>query len=154
MIMNYWLFKSEPDEYSIDDLKNEPNSIGCWDGVRNYQARNLIRDQVTKGDLVLFYHSSCKNTGIAGVAEVVSAPFADPTQFDVNVSGYDKTATADTPKWFSVDILYKRHAIPFITTAELKKVPSLTDLILFKQPRLSIQPITAEQWLTIMKMLD
>ncbi|MDA8622401.1 EVE domain-containing protein [Psychrosphaera sp.] len=144
--MQYWLFKSEPDEYSIDSLKAEKNSIGRWDGIRNYQARNLIRDKIKIGDGVLFYHSSCKNVGIAGFASVVSEPYPDPLQFDSESKYFDSKATQDKPRWVSIDIKYESHANSFLPLTTIKATPALDDMVLVKRSRLSIQPVSKDQW--------
>lgn len=151
--MQYWLFKSEPDEYSIDDLKAEPNNTGRWDGIRNYQARNLIRDKINIGDGVLFYHSSCKKIGVAGIAEVVSEPYPDPLQFDSNSKYYDPKSKQEDPKWFSVDIKYSQHAKSFLSLDKIKSMSSLENMTLVKQGRLSIQPVTENEWNIITKTL-
>lgn len=144
--MQYWLFKSEPDEYSIDDLKSEQNMTGRWDGIRNYQARNIIRDQIQKGDGILFYHSSCKKVGIAGFAEVVSLPYPDPLQFDPSSKYYDPKSSEAAPRWFSVDIQYTKHAKQFFPLAKIKSNVALQNMILVKQGRLSIQPVNHNEW--------
>ena len=151
--MQYWLFKSEPDEYSIDDLKAEPKQIVRWDGIRNYQARNLIRDQIKEGDGVLFYHSSCKKVGIAGCAEVVGEPYPDPLQFDPESKYYDPKSDAESPKWFSIDIKYRCHAKKLLQLSKIKTNPLLENMVLVKQGRLSIQPVTKEEWKIITENL-
>lgn len=144
--MNYWIFKSEPDEYGIDDLAAEKNQTGRWDGIRNYQARNNLRDKVAVGDQVFFYHSSCKNTGIAGIARVVNAAYPDPAQFDPQSKYYDAKATADAPRWFCVDIRLEQKFPQVIATAALKSQPDTASLEIFRQGRLSVAPVTAAQW--------
>lgn len=150
--MNYWLFKSEPDAYSINDLKNEPNGTGRWDGIRNYQARNLLRDEVKVGDLVLFYHSSCKDVGVVGVAEVTSAPYPDPLQFDPGSNYYDVKSKPEEPRWVCLDIQYKKHTGTFLSLQKIKQTPELEDMVLVKRGRLSIQPVTKNEWQYIMKV--
>jgi predicted RNA-binding protein with PUA-like domain len=144
--MNFWLFKSEPDEYSIDDLANEPNATGRWDGIRNYQARNLIRDDIKIDDKVLFYHSSCKDVGVAGIAKVVSAPYPDPSQFEPNNKYYDEKSTESNPRWFCVDIAFEHKAKHFLSLKEIKHTDELSEMTLVKQGRLSIQPVSAMEW--------
>ena len=144
--MQYWLFKSEPDEYSIDSLKAEKNSTGRWDGIRNYQARNLLRDEIKVGDGVLFYHSSCKNVGVAGSAIVVSEPYPDPLQFDSMSKYYDAKSSPDNPRWFSLDIQYSAHAKKFLPLTTIKATKELSDMTLVKQGRLSIQPVKKHEW--------
>lgn len=152
--MAYWLFKSEPDEYSLEDLKAEKNSIGRWDGIRNYQARNIIRDQIKQGDGVLFYYSSCKNVGVAGTAEVVSAPYPDPLQFDPESKYCDPKSPTDNPRWLCVDIQYCQTNKNFIPLKEIKQNEALSEMVLVKQGRLSIQPVTKVEWETIMMLAN
>ncbi|MFA7554014.1 MAG: EVE domain-containing protein [Spongiibacteraceae bacterium] len=147
--MNYWLFKSEPDEYSIDDLAAEKQGVGVWNGIRNFQARNLLRDNVQLGDQLFFYHSSCKQLGIAGAASVVKTAYADPSQFDPKSKYFDAKATIDTPRWFCVDIQFKQRFYPLISLQQLKAIPELADMTLLRQGRLSIQPVTAKEWVLI-----
>ena len=149
---NYWLFKSEPDEYGIEDLKNEPQGIGRWNGIRNYQARNFLRDSVREGDQVLVYHSQCKVPGVAGTANVVKAAYPDPAQFDVQSAYYDPKATPDNPRWFCVDIQFASVFDQVVPLKTLKQQPSLSEMVLLKQGRLSIQPVTALEWRHIIGM--
>jgi predicted RNA-binding protein with PUA-like domain len=150
--MNYWLFKSEPDAYSIDDLKNETNSTGRWDGIRNYQARNMLRDDIKVGDQVLFYHSSCKDVGVAGTAVVVSEPYPDPLQFDPESKYYDPKSQPDNPRWVCLDIKYQKTSKKFLSLKEIKKNSELENMVLVNRSRLSIQPVTDFEWQTIMKL--
>lgn len=150
--MAYWLFKSEPDEYSIDCLAKEPDQTTVWEGIRNYQARNLLRDEVALGDLVFFYHSSCATPGIAGVAEVISAPFPDPSQFDPENSYFDPKVSRENPRWFTVEVKYKQKFQEILSRKALKGVPALADMVLFKQGRLSVQPVTDSEWRAIVKL--
>jgi len=150
--MNYWIFKSEPDEYGIDHLAAEKKQITCWDGIRNYQARNNLRDKVRRGDLVLFYHSSCKHIGIAGTMEVVKAAYADPAQFDSRSKYYDEKSTPDNPRWFCVDVRLAEKFSGLIPTKVLKANPATSGLSIFKQGRLSIAPVTAPQWKAVQKL--
>ena len=150
--MNYWLFKSEPDEYSIDDLQGEPAGFAVWDGIRNYQARNFLRDAVAVGDGVLFYHSSCKHVGIAGTAEVVQAGYPDPAQFDPDSRYFDPKATPEAPRWYCVDIRFRSRLEPLIPLAELRAIPALADMVLLNQGRLSIQPVQPAQWALILSL--
>jgi len=144
--MNYWLFKSEPDEYSIDDLKNEPGHTGRWDGIRNFQARNFLRDRVQEGDGVLFYHSACKVPAVVGTAEVVRAAYADPAQFDPESKYFDPKAAVETPRWFCVDIRWHSAFARPVALKDIKQNPQLAEMVLVKQGRLSIQPVTAAEW--------
>ncbi len=150
--MNYWLFKSEPDAYSIDDLKNEPQSIGRWDGIRNYQARNMLRDDIKIGDQVLFYHSSCKDVGIAGTAKVTSEPYPDPLQFDPESKYYDPKSKQEEPRWVCLDIQYQQEVKKFLSLKQIKETTELQDMVLVKRGRLSIQPVTQSEWDHIMKL--
>lgn len=155
--MAYWLFKSEPDEFSIDCLANAPDKTSIWDGIRNYQARNLLRDEVAVGDLVFFYHSSCPVPGIAGIAEVTAAPYPDPSQFNPDSPYFDglcskTTASSDQPRWYSVDIRFKQKFSEVLSRKTLKSVPELSEMTLFKQSRLSIQPVTDVEWHTIISL--
>ncbi len=142
--MNHWLMKSEPDEFSIDDLaqrKTEP-----WSGVRNYQARNYLRE-MKKGDRVFFYHSSCAEPGVVGVAEVSKEAHVDPTQFDAKSDYYDSKSKRDDPRWSMVEVKYKKKLKRTITLTELKTKSELKDLILLRPgSRLSVSPVTKKQW--------
>jgi predicted RNA-binding protein with PUA-like domain len=153
--MAYWLMKSEPDECSIDDALAAPRRIVPWTGVRNYQARNFMRDAMRVGDGVLFYHSSCAEPGIAGLAEVASAAYPDATQFDPASPYYDPKSTPETPRWLHVDIraVRKTRLVPI---AELRAQRELADLaILRRGNRLSITPVTAAHWRYIVtRLLD
>jgi predicted RNA-binding protein with PUA-like domain len=144
--MRYWLMKSEPDEASIDHLANAPKHILPWTGVRNYQARNFMRDQMKVGDGVLFYHSNCKEPGIAGIAKVSSSSYPDATQFKRNSKYFDPKATQETPRWFNVDVqLVKK--ISLITIDELRKHPELEHMrTLQRGNRLSITPLDPAEW--------
>jgi predicted RNA-binding protein with PUA-like domain len=144
--MNYWLMKSEPDECSIDDALSAPGSTVPWTGVRNFQARNFMRDQMKPGDGVLFYHSSCAVPGIAGLAEVASAPYPDPTQFDRSSVYFDAASKKEAPRWVMVDIRALRK-IALVPLAELRSHKALADMALLRRGnRLSITPVTAPQW--------
>jgi predicted RNA-binding protein with PUA-like domain len=152
-IMRYWLMKSEPDEASIDDLANAPERTLPWTGVRNYQARNFMRDTMQVGDGVLFYHSSCPEPGIAGLAEVVSAAYPDPTQFDPKNPYYDPKSTRETPRWMLVDVRFVKKT-PLISLAALREHPELAGMrVLAKGNRLSITPVTDAEWRFISKQL-
>lgn len=142
---NHWLFKTEPDVFSIDDLENSADKTTRWDGVRNYQARNLLRDQIKVGDEVFVYHSQCKVPGIVGLAKVVKAAYPDPAQFDPENDYFDPKADAENPRWFCVDIQHKRTFSKVIPLHELKQHPDLHDMVLLKQSRLSVQPVSADQ---------
>jgi Uncharacterized conserved protein len=149
--MRYWLFKTEPDTFSIDTLKQQ--KVSCWEGVRNYQARNMLRDEVKVGDQVLIYHSSCKQVGVAGVATVVRGCYPDHTQFEPESGYFDAKATAETPRWFMVDVEYQRH-VPLIALADMKQNPALAEMPLVKKGnRLSVMPVTDTQWQAILAMV-
>lgn len=152
--MKYWLFKSEPDDYSIRDLATAPEQTAKWDGIRNYQARNFLRDQVSLGDHVLFYHSQCKHIGIVGTAEIVRAAYPDPAQFDENSKYFDPKASFETPRWFCVDIKHQTSFKREISLARLKANPALAEMVLLKQGRLSVQPVTEQEWQAIMAMAE
>ncbi|MDX1694928.1 MAG: EVE domain-containing protein [Ketobacteraceae bacterium] len=152
--MKYWLFKSEPDEYSMDDLANEPSGVGRWDGIRNYQARNLLRDEVSPGDQVLFYYSSCPVPGVAGRAEVVSESYPDPAQFDAGSPYYDPRANASEPRWYAVDIRFVEKFPAVISRKALQAQPALGDMVLFRQGRLSVQPVTRKEWRIICALAE
>ncbi len=142
--------KSEPDAFSIQDLKSCPERTEHWDGVRNYQARNFMRDEMKKGDMVLFYHSSCKNVGVAGIAKVVKESYPDHTQFDPNSKYYDEKASEETPRWFMVDVKWVETFKEVIPLKLLKECKELRDMHLVKKgTRLSIQPVTEKEFLFI-----
>tara|TARA_R110002073_G_scaffold56343_1_gene143546 strand:- start:354 stop:839 length:486 start_codon:yes stop_codon:yes gene_type:complete len=144
--VNYWLFKSEPDEFGIDHLAAAPRQTTRWDGIRNYQARNNLRDGVKKGDRVLFYHSSCKQVGIAGTMEVVRAAYPDPAQFDPDSQYCDPKSSPQDPRWFCVDVRLLEKYPAVIPTKILKAEAGTSDLAIFRQGRLSIAPVSASQW--------
>lgn len=145
--MQYWLFKSEPDVFGIEHLAKRPNQTEPWDGVRNYQARNFLRDDVKVGDKVFFYHSSCKTVGIAGIAEVVRASYPDASQFDPESGYYDPKATADKPRWYSVDVKHVCTFASVLPLSVIKACPDITELGLVKKGhRLSVMPVTASEW--------
>jgi predicted RNA-binding protein with PUA-like domain len=150
---SYWLFKAEPHIYGIEHLQAAPKKIGRWDGIRNYQARNFLRDQVKLQDEVLIYHSSCKLIGIAGTAKIVKTAYPDPTQFNPESDYFDPTSDTENPRWVSVDIQLLKSLKEIIPLAELKKYSALENMALFKQSRLSIQPVTKIEWDFIMGLI-
>jgi predicted RNA-binding protein with PUA-like domain len=152
--MAWWLLKTEPDVYGIDHLAAEKNQTARWDGIRNYQARNLIRDQVANGDLVFIYHSSCKVPGIAGTAKVVSAPYPDPSQFNPDSPYYDPESTADNPRWLAFDVQLAEKFDTFLPGKTLKQQPDLQGMVLFRQGRLSVQPVSEKEWQLIHSLLQ
>ncbi len=150
--MRHWLFKTEPGEYSIDDLAAAPQASARWDGIRNYQARNLLRDEVQVGDQVLVYHSSCKPAGISGIAQVVTAGYPDPAQFDAGSPYFDAKADRQNPRWFCVDIRLVDKFPRLITLQAIKRQPALANMTLVKQSRLSIQPVSPGEWQEIVAL--
>jgi len=152
--MRYWLMKSEPSECGIDDLAKAPKQTVPWVGVRNYQARNFMRDEMQVGDGVLFYHSSCPEPGIAGLAEVASAAYPDATQFDARSHYFDAKSTPDAPRWLHVDVKLVRKTT-LLPLAAMREAPSLATLQVLKRGnRLSITPVTGVEWRAILKLLD
>lgn len=151
MTKKYWLMKSEPDVFSLDDLKKVKKEP--WDGVRNYQARNFMRDEMRKGDIVLFYHSNAKPPGIVGLAEVCSDPYPDPTAFDKKSKYFDPKSDPDKPRWILVDVKYKKHFKSMVTLDDLKSEKKLKDMkVIQKGSRLSITPVTKSEFNHIVKM--
>jgi predicted RNA-binding protein with PUA-like domain len=149
--MAYWLVKSEPDVYGIDDLKRDNSAM--WDGVRNYQARNYMRDGMCVGDQVFFYHSSCAEPGIAGIARVASKPYPDPTQFDRRSEYYDPKSDPEEPRWFLVDLAFVRKLKRVVTLTELKERSGLEDMALTRRGnRLSVMPVDAAHWKRILSL--
>ncbi len=142
--MRYWLMKSEPGDYSIDDL--ERDGTEHWDGIRNYQARNLMRDEMEVGDRVLFYHSNAKPPGVVGIAEVASGPYPDHTQFDPDAKYFDPKSDPDNPRWIMVDVKFIEKLPRLVSLHELKEYPELSDMVLLNRSRLSVQPVTKEQF--------
>ncbi len=143
--MNYWLMKSEPDAFSLDDLEaveSEP-----WDGVRNYQARNMMRDQMKVGDRIFFYHSNCKVPGIVGIAEVVREGYPDHTAFDPEAGYFDPKSDPDKPRWYMVDVRFVRRLKRTISLQELKEHPELAEMPLVRKGnRLSVMPVAEADW--------
>ena len=150
--MNHWLFKTEPGCFSFDDLKARPNMTEHWDGVRNFQARNFLRDSIKPGDLVLFYHSSIPEPAVVGIASVVREGYPDITALDPNGEHFDPKSTAANPIWFMVDVRYVKHLKKLVTLEQIKINPLLAEMPLVKRSRLSIQPVTAEEWRIILAM--
>lgn len=149
--MNYWLMKCEPDVFSIDDLARQ--KVEGWYGIRNYQARNMMRDAMRIGDQVFFYHSNVKVPGIVGIMEVISKPYPDPTQFDPNHRYFDPKATPEQPRWVQVDVQYIRHTRRLISLEELKRDDSLGELPLLRRGnRLSIMPVGKTDWQRILEL--
>ena len=151
--MRYWLMKSEPDEVSFDDVLSAPGQTVAWFGVRNYQARNFMRDAMAVGDGVLFYHSSCAVPGVAGLAEIASGPYPDATQFDPASHYHDPKATQETPRWISIDVR-ALEAGRYLPLAEMRASPALESMVLLqKGSRLSISPVTQAEWDAVVKLV-
>lgn len=149
--MPHWLMKTEPDGFSIDDLKKRQREP--WDGVRNYQARNFMRDSMKPGDQVFIYHSACAVPGIAGIGEVVGDSYPDPSQFNAKSKYYDEASKPDEPRWWLVDIAFVRKLDRLITLEELKALPAMSESLLVKRGnRLSILPVTAPQWRAVLAL--
>ena len=145
-----WLMKSEPDCFGINDLKKVTQEP--WSGVRNYQARNFMRDDMQVGDRVLFYHSNAKPSGVAGLATVASKAYPDPTQFDVHSEYFDPKATTTGPRWFLVDVRFERAFNHILALEDLRKVPALSGMLLFQASRLSVQPVAPEHYEAIVTL--
>jgi len=152
--MNYWLLKSEPDAYSYFDLESAPNKRTLWDGVRNFQARNLLRDQLKSGDLAFFYHSSCKEPAVVGVCRITEAGITDPTSLDPTSDYYDPKSTAEKPRWITVEVEAVTKLNRPVTLKELKQYPQLEDMVLLNRSRLSVQPVSEQQWQFIQKLAE
>lgn len=150
--MNYWLFKTEPDVFGIEDLRKKGKAP--WDGVRNYAARNFLRDEVSIGDEVLIYHSQCKTIGVAGIARVVKASYPDPAQFNPESDYFDPKATQEQPRWFCVDVAFEQQFSETLPLKSLKAVAALGNMVLLRQPRLSVQPVTDVEYRTILELVS
>jgi len=151
--MHFWLMKSEPDVFSVDHLAARPNRTEPWTGVRNYQARNFMRDEMRPGDLAFFYHSSCPEPGIAGIVRISGRAYADATQFDSASEYYDPKATRDQPRWFNVDVTLVRKTRLF-SLQELRSRPELASMLVLKRGnRLSIMPVSRREWRAIERLL-
>ena len=145
--MNHWLVKSEPDVFSFADLLKAPKKTTCWDGVRNYQARNTLRDQMKQGDRVFYYHSNAEPSGIAGICEVVREGYPDHTAFDPTDPHFDPKSRRDEPTWYMVDVRAVAAFPRLVTLAELKGVKGLEKMALVQRgSRLSVQPVTRKEW--------
>jgi predicted RNA-binding protein with PUA-like domain len=153
--MKYWLIKSEPNEYSIDDLANEAAQQTCWDGVRNYQARNFMRDTMNKGDLALFYHSNCKEPGIVGIVEICKEAYPDHTAFDPDDKHFDPKSDPENPRWCMVDVQFTRRLKRLVSLTELRShsEKQLSDFALLRRGnRLSVLPVAEEHWKFILSL--
>lgn len=153
--MKYWLIKSEPDVFGIDDLARARGQKTCWDGVRNYQARNFMRDGMKKGDAVFFYHSNCAEPGIVGIARVVEESYVDHTAFDPKDKHYDPASTPEKPRWYMVDVKFERKLARTIALAELREYAEskLSGFALLRRGnRLSVMPVDAKHWRFILSL--
>ena len=149
--MAHWLMKSEPSEFGIDDLEGKRTEP--WDGIRNYQARNMLRDEMKPGDLAFFYHSNCETPGIVGIMEIATAAYPDPTAFDPADKHYDPRSDPDNPRWFLVDVRFGRKLARTIALAELKSFPELGALPLVRRGnRLSVMPVSTVEWEFILSL--
>jgi predicted RNA-binding protein with PUA-like domain len=152
--MAYWLMKSEPDVYSIDHLRSQKRRTDHWDGIRNYQARNFMRDQMKMGDLAFFYHSNCSEPAVVGIMKIVSAAYPDHTAFDPNEKHFDAKSDPDNPRWLMVDVKFKKKLKMPITLQAIKAEKKLADMRLVQRGnRLSILPVTPSEWRHILKMV-
>lgn len=151
--MNYWLFKTEPDSFGIMDLARAPQQTTAWEGVRNYQARNFMRDEMKVGDLGFFYHSSCKQPGIIGIVEVVSEAYPDATAYDPQSQYFDPKSTREKPRWFLVDVQLKKIFPQLLPLSQLKEHKDLNEMVVLRKGnRLSITPISVKEWQTIINL--
>ena len=153
--MNHWLFKSEPASFSIDDLGKAPKQTTAWDGVRNYQARNMLRDSIKKGDLVFFYYSSCAVPGIAGIASIAREGYPDVTAFDPKHHHYDPESRPSDPRWYVIDVKFRRKFKRIVTLDDLRKHAdnALAELVLLRRGnRLSVTPVAKKDWDFILKL--
>ena len=152
-VRRYWLLKSEPDVFSFDDLAAAPGGTAGWDGVRNYQARNYLRDDVRVGDGVLFYHSNAGAAGVAGLAEVTRAAYPDATAFDPAHDGYDPRSRREAPTWLQVDVRAVERFARVVSLAELRAEPALADMVVLRRGnRLSVTPVTAAEWAAVCRL--
>jgi predicted RNA-binding protein with PUA-like domain len=149
----YWLMKSEPDTFGIDHLQQRPQQTEPWDGVRNYQARNMMRDEMQVGDQAFFYHSNCAEPGIVGIAKIVKAGYPDVTALDPESKYYDPKASTENPRWFRVDVKFEKKFSKTISLGLLKQQPALEGMaVLARGSRLSITPVTEQQWKFILSL--
>lgn len=151
--MRYWLFKSEPSTFSIDDLEQKPSQSAPWDGVRNYQVRNFLRDTIQPGDLAFFYHSSCPVPGIVGIMEIISPGYPDETSWNPKSPGFDPKSSKENPRWWLVDVRLKEKFTNLISLEELKKQSNLRQMLICRKGnRLSITPVTKEEWKAVLEL--
>jgi len=152
MAKNYWLFKTEPETFGLKHLKRCRDQTTLWDGVRNYQARNLLRDKIKVGDGVLFYHSQAKPPEVVATARVVRAGYPDPTQFRPSEKYYDPKSDRADPRWFAVDIKLDRELEQPVTLPRIRETPGLENMVLIRRSRLSVQPVSAGEWKIILQL--
>jgi len=152
MARRYWLLKSDPDSFGLPQLTRSRAQTTCWDGVRNYQARNLLRDDLKKGDGVLFYHSQVAPPAVVATAKVVRAGYPDPTQFKRRSKYYDSTSTRVSPRWFAVDIQLDRELVREVGLPEIRETPGLEEMVLVQRGRLSVQPVTVVEWKIVLRL--
>jgi len=152
MAKQHWLFKSDPEDFGLPHLKKCKNKTTLWDGVRNFQARNLLRDEIRVGDGVLFYHSQEKPPAVVALARVVRAAYPDPTQFDARSKYHDPKSTPENPRWFVVDIRHERDLKHPVSLPDIRETPALEKMVLVNRSRLSVQPVRPEEWRIILKM--
>ena len=152
MAVKYWLMKSEPDVFSFDDLERSPERRTLWDGVRNYQARNLLRDEIKRGDRVFYYHSRGETPAVVGLARVARGGYPDPTQFDPKSKYCDPKSPPEAPRWFVVDIEYDKPLARPVTLAEMRAEPRLASMVLINNSRLSVQPVQADEWKAVLQL--
>ncbi len=150
--MKYWLLKSEPDAFSYFDLESAPQMRTVWDGVRNYQARNWLRDHCEVGDKVFFYHSSCKTPAIVGICRITRTGVADPSAFDPTSPYFDVRSDPEEPRWITIEVQAECALPQIVTLATIKSVPELSDMALLKQSRLSVQPVSQQEWESICQL--
>ena len=152
MARRYWLLKSDPDSFGLSHLKRSRGQTTCWDGVRNYQARNLLRDGLKKGDGVLFYHSQIAPPAVVATARVVRAGYPDPTQFSRRSKYYDAKSSRVSPRWYAVDIQLDRELSGDVTLPEIRETPGLEEMVLVQRGRLSVQPVTPAEWKIVLRL--
>jgi predicted RNA-binding protein with PUA-like domain len=150
--MNYWLLKTEPSSFSFDDLWKAPRRTTGWGGVRNYQARNSLRDEMKKGDLALIYHSNADPSAVVGIGEIVREGHPDPTQFDSKDDHYDRASPPDAPRWFQVSVKAVRKLARPVSLEEIKGVPELSGMLLVQRSRLSVQKVAKADFETIVRL--
>ena len=150
--MKHWLLKSEPDTFSYSHLATAPDRRTVWDGVRNYQARNILRDEICQGDLIFFYHSSCKQPAIVGICRATRTGIAEPSQFDPASPYFDPKSSADNPRWITIEVEAVNALHPAITLKQMRTDSALQDMALLNRSRLSVQPVSDQEWQHIMSL--